>query len=146
MTHRYIKITLTAAVLVLAFAGMLWSTLRAGTEYYKNVDEVIPQAQQWHGKQLQLHGYVVPGSIYRKKDSLDWKFRVQNNPARAAGASGSVVDATYTGIVPDTFKDEAEVVLKGRLTPAGFQTDPNGVMAKCPSKYEAQDKSASAGS
>jgi len=40
--------------------------------------------------------------------------------------------------VPDTFKGEAEVVLKGRLTPQGFHTDPNGVMAKCPSKYEAK--------
>jgi cytochrome c-type biogenesis protein CcmE len=45
--------------------------------------------------------------------------------------------------VPDTFKDEAEVVLKGKLTPTGFHTDPNGVTAKCPSKYEA--KSAAAG-
>ena len=40
MTHRYIKIGATALVLVLAFAGMLWSTLREGTEYYKNLDEV----------------------------------------------------------------------------------------------------------
>jgi cytochrome c-type biogenesis protein CcmE len=38
--------------------------------------------------------------------------------------------------VPDTFKDEAEVVLKGTLTPDGFTVEPNGVMAKCPSKYE----------
>ncbi len=44
---------------------------------------------------------------------------------------------TYTGVVPDTFKDGAEVVLNGRLTQAGFQVDRNGVMAKCPSKYEA---------
>jgi cytochrome c-type biogenesis protein CcmE len=146
MAHRYIKVTITAAVLVLAFAGMLWSTLREGTEYYKNIDEVMVNEQQWHGKQLQLHGYVVPGSILRKRDSLEWRFKVQNNPARAAGVSGGVVDATYTGIVPDTFKDEAEVVLKGKLTPAGFHTDPNGVMAKCPSKYEAQEKSASTGS
>jgi cytochrome c-type biogenesis protein CcmE len=42
--------------------------------------------------------------------------------------------------VPDTFKDDAEVVLKGRLTSDGFHVDPNGVMAKCPSKYEAQKK------
>jgi cytochrome c-type biogenesis protein CcmE len=47
-----------------------------------------------------------------------------------------VVDATYTGIVPDTFKDASEVVIKGRLSPAGFAVDPNGIMAKCPSKYE----------
>jgi cytochrome c-type biogenesis protein CcmE len=144
MSHRYIKLTLTALVLVGAFGAMLWATLREGTEYYKNIDEVMVDEPQWQGKQLQLHGYVVPGSIYRKRDSLEWRFKVQNNPARAAGASGHVVEASYTGIVPDTFKDEAEVVLKGQLTPAGFHTDPNGVMAKCPSKYEAQEKSASA--
>jgi len=40
--------------------------------------------------------------------------------------------------VPDTFKDDAEVVLKGTLTPHGFEVEPNGVMAKCPSKYEAK--------
>ncbi len=146
MPHRYIKIALTASVLVLAFTGMLWSTLREGTEYYKNVDEVIPQAQQWAGKQMQLHGYVVPTSIKRRRDgsgniTLDYIFRVQNNPARAS-EPGNVVDASYTGIVPDTFKDEAEVVLRGKLTPDGFKTDPNGVMAKCPSKYEAAEKSA----
>ena len=145
MTHRYIKIGATALVLVLAFGGLMWSTLREGTEYYKNLDEVMVNQQEWHGKQLQLHGYVVPGSIYRKRDSLEYKFKVQNNPARASQAEGfHVIDASYTGIVPDTFKDEAEVVLKGKLTPTGFHTDPNGVTAKCPSKYEA--KSAPAGS
>jgi cytochrome c-type biogenesis protein CcmE len=149
MTHRYIKVSLTAAVLVLAFAGMMWSTLREGTEYYKNIDEVLPQAQQWQGKQRQLHGYVVPNSIKRRRDpsgniTLDYIFKVQNNPARSS-EPGHVVDASYTGIVPDTFKDEAEVVLKGKLTPTGFHTDPNGVMAKCPSKYEVQEKSLSSG-
>ena len=58
----------------------------------------------------------------------------------------SVVDAAYTGVVPDTFKDEAEVVLKGRLTADGFHTEASGVMAKCPSKYDPNRKPTSAGS
>jgi cytochrome c-type biogenesis protein CcmE len=146
MTHRYIKIAVTAGVLVLAFAGLFWSTLRDGTEYYKNLDEVISNRPTWEGKPLQLHGYVVPGSIYRARtNSLEWQFKVQNNPARG-NQPGGVVTASYTGIVPDTFKDEAEVVLKGKLSTEGFRVDPNGVMAKCPSKYEAASKSASAGS
>lgn len=132
MTHRYIKIGITAAVLVLAFTGLLWSTLREGTEYYKHVDEVMASPTDWQGKSLQLHGFVVPGSILVRKDSLDYKFKVQNN--------GKVVEASYTGLLPDTFKDEAEVVLKGQLTAEGFHTAPNGVMAKCPSKYEAAKK------
>ena len=46
---------------------------------------VNPQA--WEGKPLQLHGYVVPGSILKKTDTLEYKFKVQNNPARAAALS-----------------------------------------------------------
>jgi len=137
MTHRYIKVGATVAVLMLAFAGLMYTTLSEGTEYFKHVDEVMANRQAWEGKQLQLHGYVVPGSILVRPDTLEYKFKVQNNPARSS-EQGNVVEATYTGIVPDTFKGEAEVVLKGRLTPQGFHTDPNGVMAKCPSKYEAK--------
>jgi cytochrome c-type biogenesis protein CcmE len=138
MTHRNIKIGATSLVLLLAFTGLLWSTLREGTEYYKHVDEVMTAPQTWEGKRLQLHGFIVPGSILVKPDTLQYKFKVQNK--------GSVVDASYTGIVPDTFKDEAEVVLKGRLTTAGFDTEPNGVMAKCPSKYDPNRRTAAAGS
>ena len=133
MTHRYIKIGVTSVVLVVAFIGLLWSTLREGTEYYKHVDEVLVSPHDWEGKRLQLHGFVVAGSILRKPDTLEYKFKVQNK--------GQTIDAWYNGVVPDTFKDDAEVVLKGRLSPDGFRTEPNGVMAKCPSKYEAAKKS-----
>jgi cytochrome c-type biogenesis protein CcmE len=133
MTHRNIKVGVTATVLVGAFVGLLWSTLRDGTQYYKHVDEVMASPQDWEGKHLQLHGFVVPGSVVVKQSTLEYQFKVQNN--------GSVVAATYQGVVPDTFKNPgAEVVLTGRLTPAGFHTDPNGVMAKCPSKYESAKK------
>src|SRR3989454_12839652 len=112
MTHRYIKIGATSVVLVLAFAALLWSTLQDGTEYFKHVDEVMANPQAWEGKPLQLHGYVVPGSILKKQNTLEYKFKVQNNPARASD-QGHVIEASYTGIVPDTFKGEAEVVLRG---------------------------------
>ena len=127
---KAIKIAVTTVVLTLAFAGLLWSTLKEDTQYYKLVDEVMEEPAAWHGKRLQLHGYVVDKSIMRKPDTLEYRFQIQNN--------GKVVPARYTGVVPDTFKDGSEVVLKGRLGPDGFTVDPNGVMAKCPSKYEAR--------
>jgi cytochrome c-type biogenesis protein CcmE len=136
MAHRYIKIGITAAVLVVAFSGMLWSTLREGAEYYKHVDEVMSSPDDWQGKRLQMHGFVVANSILVKPDTLEYKFKVQNN--------GKVVDASYQGIVPDTFQDkpgeEAEVVLKGQLTAGGFHVEKDGITAKCPSKYEAAKK------
>jgi cytochrome c-type biogenesis protein CcmE len=126
--YRAAKIALTSLVLLLAFGGLLWSTLLEDVEYYKHVEEVMVNPEAWQGKRMQLHGFVVPDSIFRRRDSLDYRFQVQNK--------GVVVAAVYSGIVPDTFKDESEVVLKGTLQGADFHVEPNGVMAKCPSKYE----------
>jgi cytochrome c-type biogenesis protein CcmE len=92
----------------------------------------------WQGKRLQLHGFVVEKSILRRPDTLDYRFQVQSN--------GKVLPVRYTGVVPDTFKDGAEVVLKGRLGPDGFAVDRDGVMAKCPSKYNPQSPAGNAGS
>ena len=127
MKPKHIKIAVTAAVLALALGGLFYSTLAEGTEYYVHVDEVMTDPAAWQGKRLQLHGFVVDKSIFVKPQTLEYVFQIQNK--------GSVVRASYTGIVPDTFKDGSEVVLKGNLGPNGFAVEPNGVMAKCPSKY-----------
>ena len=129
MSSKITKIGLTVLVLGAAFAGLFWTTLAEGTEYYKHVDEVMVSPDAWYGKRLQLHGYVTKDSIRRKRESLDYRFTIENK--------GQTVTASYSGVVPDTFKDGAEVVLKGRLGPHGFDVEPDGVMAKCPSKYNA---------
>ena len=134
MSNKAVRIGLTVIVLAVALAGLLRATLREGTEYYKHVDEVLVNPSEWEGKNLQLHGYVVRDSILRKRESLDYRFKV----TAKVGDDTRVLSAHYTGIVPDTFSDDAEVVLKGKLGPDGFHVAPNGVMAKCPSKYEAQ--------
>ena len=136
MTTKSIRIGATAGVLVLALMGLMCTTLSEGTEYHKHVDEVMGDPQAWHGKRLQLHGFVMD-PVYHKADTLDARFQVQSN--------GKVVPATYKGVVPDTFKPSSEVVLKGRLGPEGFSVAPNGVMAKCPSSREASRAPAAPG-
>ena len=128
MSHKAVRVGITSVVLALAFGGLLWSTLSEGTEYYKHVDEVMADPAAWQGKNLQVHGFIVEKSILRRPDSLDWRFEIENN--------GEILRAEYTGIVPDTFTDGAEVVVRGRLGANGIEVVPNGVMAKCPSKYE----------
>ena len=130
MKHKALKVGLTSLVLALSLGGLMFTTMAERTEYYKHVEEVMGEPGNWYGKPLQLHGFVKPGSIYRTRESLNYRFEVQSQ--------GHVVQATYSGIVPDTFKDDSEVVLKGVLGPDGFKVHPNGVMAKCPSKYEAK--------
>jgi len=129
MRLKSLLIVLSIAVVGAAFAGLFYSSLAEGTEYYKHVEEVMVQPDQWYGKRLQLHGFVANGSILKRRESLDYKFTVESK--------GKTVPVRYTGVVPDTFKDGAEVVLKGRLSADGFAVEPDGVMAKCPSKYDA---------
>jgi cytochrome c-type biogenesis protein CcmE len=126
MSHKAAKVGITTLVLATAFGVLLYTTMGESMQYYKYVDEVAGQPEAWAGKTLQVHGYVVPGSIKRKRDALDYQFDLQRN--------GQVVRAYYSGVVPDTFKDEAEVVLTGQLTAAGFTA--TEMTAKCPSKYE----------
>jgi cytochrome c-type biogenesis protein CcmE len=137
MKHKAVKLGLTGMVLALAFGGLMYSTMIEGAEYYKHVDEVMTRPTDWYGKRLQLHGFIVADSVMVNRRTLEYRFQVQSN--------GQVVNATYTGVVPDTFKDDAEVVLKGTLQEGGFSVAPNGVMAKCPSKYEPKPGAASSG-
>ncbi len=135
MRSKAIKIALTCVVLSAALGGLMYASLSEGTEYYIHVDEVMKDRAAWQGKQLQLHGFVT--DLRQRPNSLDYKFNV--------GFNGKVIPAVYSGVVPDTFKNDSEVVLKGKLKGEGFSVDPNGVMAKCPSKYNAQSP-ATAGS
>lgn len=135
MSKKMIRVLLTVAVLGGAFVTLLATTMRENVQYYMDVNEVMPVATQWYGKSLQLRGFVVDGSIRRIPNTLDYQFKVKNGDA--------VVTANYTGVLPDTFKDGAEVVLKGRLDSTSFKVEPNGVIAKCPSKYQAKDGPAS---
>jgi len=127
MSNKAAKIGLTGVVLATAFGVLLYSSLGESLQYYKYVDEVMVEPAAWHGKHMQVHGIVVPDSIARKPDSLEWRFDIHRN--------GKVLRAYYTGIVPDTFKADSEVVLTGTLDDAGFHA--TEMTAKCPSKYDA---------
>lgn len=128
MSKKTIRVLATVAVLGGAFVTLLATSLRESAQFYKKVDEVMPVAAQWYGKPLQLHGWVEEGSIMKRPNTLDYQFKVKNGD--------SVVLASYSGVVPDGFRDGAEVVMKGRLSSSGFTVEPGGVSAKCPSKYE----------
>jgi cytochrome c-type biogenesis protein CcmE len=134
---RILQIAATLVVVGGAVAYLLASGIASG-EVYKHVDEVMANPQAWQGKRLQVHGRVVKSSIQRRivGNQTEYKFQIQNN--------GKVIDAHYMGLVPDTFNDDSEVVCKGKLSSDGrLEVVPDGVMAKCPSKYDAKKGSTS---
>lgn len=128
MSKKTVRVSISALVVVSALTFLMYSSISEGAEYYKYVDEVMEAPEQWYGKRLRVHGYVLGDPLVNPK-TLEYRFTVQ--------ANGKTVNAVYRGVVPDTFKKDAEVVLKGTLTPEGVMVEPDGVMAKCPSRYEA---------
>jgi cytochrome c-type biogenesis protein CcmE len=128
------KIVLSVVVVTGAVGYLLKASVSTGADYYKHVDEVMAQPAEWRGRRLQVHGHVVDGSIEQAKGTLTYRFKIESRPPRPH----AVISAGYTGLVPDTFKSGAEVVAKGMLGPNDtLDVVPDGIMAKCPSKYEA---------
>ena len=109
--RRSISGLVTLGLLVGGVAYLFASSAGEAFEYYKHVDEIMAQPRQWEHKHLQIHGFVVPGSIAKRIDKehqqIEYKFQAVN--------CGKQMEVRYAGTVPDTFKDRAEVVVKGTL-------------------------------
>jgi cytochrome c-type biogenesis protein CcmE len=123
------KIGLTVAVVLGAVGYMVFTTISSGSalEYFKHVEEVVSDPKPWLGQRLQVHGNVVAGTILKRDGSLDYKF--------ALFRQGEWLDVSYAGLVPDNFKDCAELVVTGKLVDRQrFAADE--LSAKCPSKYD----------
>jgi cytochrome c-type biogenesis protein CcmE len=129
-----LKIVGTVVVVLGAVGALFYFSAVPGMEYYKYVDEVMANPATLQGKRLKVHGFVVEGSIMKKRDSLDYKFKLQTKAPR----NPAFIEAEYRGLVPDNFKPGAEVVAKGTLTSDNrLMVVKDGIDAKCPSKYEA---------
>lgn len=136
MPSKLSRILLTLLVIGGSLGYLFYTTLAQEAEFYKHVDEVMAQPDQWYGKKMKLHGFVVDNSIQVKQQTLEYRFDLQSN--------GQVVKAAYRGVVPDTFKSGAEVVLGGTFDRDGFHA--TDMTAKCPSKYDPKSATGAAGS
>jgi cytochrome c-type biogenesis protein CcmE len=109
----------------------------ASFAYFKSLAEFQASAAAGaEGRFARVHGYVATGSIERDVAGKNVRFRIVNTPPHAGGDLGPPLEVVYASLeTPDLFKDGAEVVVEGRLDAAVFRAD--RVMAKCPSKFEA---------
>ncbi|HLE79698.1 MAG TPA: cytochrome c maturation protein CcmE [Dehalococcoidia bacterium] len=128
LLHR--KRFLIVGVMVAIALGYLGFTAFQGASmYYLTVDELLARGDLAYGEQVRLMGRVADGSVDNNPSASTLRFAV-------TGEDGASLPALYSGMVPDAFREDAEIVLEGTLTPAGtFQAD--SLLVKCPSKYEA---------
>lgn len=96
------------------------------------------------GEPARVHGFVALGSIERDVAAKRVTFRVQETAPHGGGSADGALEVEYASLeTPDLFKDGAEVVVEGKLTAAG-EFHATNLLAKCPSKFEAQAKAGEA--
>jgi cytochrome c-type biogenesis protein CcmE len=127
-----------AACVVVAAAAVVFVVIdtEGPTEYvrFRRVDELMHYPGGNVGPFFKVHGFVAHGSAMRGGDKL--RFTLEEN--------GSHVDVETTAVVPDAFREGAEVVVVGHLRRAGgmsseFVFVADEVNAKCPSTYQTKD-------
>ncbi len=121
------SLVIAAGLIYLFVAGVQQSTATHMTLQIL-MDGTIDASQR-----IQLGGStVVPGSI-------EWD-RYRSRPEFVITDGQHTLRVRYVGhaVLPDTFKDEALVVLEGEYHSADQVFAADTVFAKCPSKYEGQ--------
>ena len=123
------QVAIAVTVILVAVVYVFITGISDTMVYYYNVSEVSERRAELVGDALRVHGQVVPGSIEKDTTGLVHKFLIEEG--------GLTVPVIYRDIVPDTFEDRADAVVEGSFDAAGtFQA--TFLMAKCPSKYEAE--------
>ena len=129
MDRRRLKFLALATGIVATMVFILAVGIQGGMVYYVTVSEFV-ETGATAGDNFRINGNVEPGSIERKPGGARVLF------VMTEGSESLTVD--YEGIIPDTFVDDANVVVHGVLQADGtFKADE--LLAKCPSKYEAAD-------
>jgi cytochrome c-type biogenesis protein CcmE len=122
---------LIGAGMVLGTAGWLMaSSINATGMYYFTPSEMsakVAADPSIRNTGLKLGARVVKGSIKRAEGGREYAFLVTDG--------AKTVPVIYRGIAPDTFTDEVDVVVEGRLGEDGtFRA--TTLLAKCASRYE----------
>jgi cytochrome c-type biogenesis protein CcmE len=127
-----VALTMAAAsIAVLVLTGM-----QSNAIYSKPVDQLLGEKAKFVGRPVRAEGNLVHGSLEKRDQPCEYRFTIAKNGAELPVRFAQCV-------VPDTFRDVAGVdvgvTVEGELT-ADSRFEATSVLAKCPSKYEMQER------
>jgi len=119
-----------------AIAALVLTGMQDNAIYSKPVDELLAQRAKFQGRPVRAEGNLVHGSLVKRELPCEYRFTIEKNgvelPVRFAQC-----------VVPDTFRDvpdlDVGVTVEGELQ-ANESFEATSVLAKCPSKYEMQQR------
>lgn len=122
---RGFKFFWICAVALFAVGFLVSSGIQDTLVYSVTAKELLANPAKFDGRGVRLEGKVVVGSLV-KHDATSFSFSVI--------AENEVLPVRYDGIMPDTFRENHDVVLEGEYTSGVFTA--RQIFTKCASKYE----------
>ena len=123
---RKIRLAVALGAAVCLAAALLYTSFSASSEAAK-------PSELKEGRSYEVTGKVVRGSISHSGDEL--RFRIRDRDGTRS------VPVTYTGSVPDPFRDGREVIVAGELKQGTFVAERDSLVTKCPSKFTKDEQS-----
>jgi len=122
------KFTIGSAVIVVSMAFLAWLGYGESKTYYHTIAELSTLHGSAASHRIRVGGTVQPGSIQHVMGHTDFVLL----------GEGKALSVSYTGSdpLPDSFVDNSQALIEGRLGPDGKFVAEH-VQAKCASKYEA---------
>ena len=120
---RRIRLVVALSAAVLLAVALVYTSINASSEAVSPSELQTAQA----GVSYQLTGKVQDGSVRTTASGVEFRVRDRNGAAS--------VPVSYTGAVPDPFKEGREVIVTVRKEGATFVGERDSLVTKCPSKF-----------
>lgn len=130
--HQRRRIGLVALFAVILAGGvfLLLSALQENTQFFYNPSDVIAEGFVPESEAFKIGGLVIDGSV-EKQGELTTIFKIKDFEREMQVP----ITVTYTGVLPDLFREGQGVVITGFLT--GKTTfEANEVLAKHDENYQ----------
>jgi cytochrome c-type biogenesis protein CcmE len=121
---RSIRLITTLAIALLLATALVYTSFTAST-VASTPSQLLASAQP--GKSYDLSGRVVTGSLVDHGQSFNFRVSDRNG--------GKSIPVTYSGTVPDPFREGREVIVSGVVRNGVFIGKPDSLITKCPSKF-----------
>ena len=123
---RTVRLVMALSIAVVLASALIYTSFSAASPALTPT-QLVRQAQA--GRSYQVTGTVAPGSVRRAGEQL--YFSVEDR------AGGTTIPLSYTGTVPDPFREGREVIVTVQRQGGSFVGERNSLITKCPSKYTA---------
>lgn len=124
--NRRLKLYIAIAVVLIAVALLIGTGMQETMVYSVTAKELLANPAKFEGRGVRLEGKVVTGSLI-KHDATSHEFGLT--------ADDEFLRVSYQGILPDTFRENHDVVLEGEYLGNGVFVARH-IFTKCASKYE----------